>query len=70
MIGGGEIVTWTEIGIAEDIHEVRVGDIASNVGDHSAVPNGRAGLLSGGVVWNLEKNWAGRGRSNWFVADS
>jgi len=42
-IGGGEIVTWTEI-------EVSVGEIASKVGDHGAVPDGGAGLLSGGVV--------------------
>ena len=50
MIGGGEIVTWSEIGIAEDIHEVSVGDIASKVGDHGAVPDGGARFLSGGVV--------------------
>jgi len=27
----GGIATWTEIGIAEDIHEINVGDIAGKV---------------------------------------
>jgi len=45
-----------EIGIAEDIHEVSVGEIAGKVGDHDAVSDGvvdGAGLLSGWMarIW-------------------
>ena len=55
-----------EIGIAEDIHEVSVGDIASKVADDDAVPDGvvdRAGFLSDGAVRTGKKNWVGRGSS-------
>jgi len=38
--GGGRIATYTEIGIAEDIHEISVGDIASKVAEDDAVLDG------------------------------
>jgi len=59
-----------EIGIAEDIHEVSVGDIAGKVGDHDAVSNGvvdGAGLLSGGMarIWGRIERGEGGATGLW-----